>query len=72
MDLRNRLTRWDEWEVGKTYVWVKGNCTTGDFKCIAVNKTDRFVLLQASNGAAHQTNGRAWTNRYRRKYRAQR
>ena len=68
MDKRNRLTRWDEWEVGKTYVRVFGKCTSKAVTCVQVNKQEGFVLLQASNGAGIQTNGRAWTNRYRRQY----
>ena len=71
MDKRNRLTRWDEWEVGKTYVRVFGKCTSKAVTCIQVNKQEGFVLLQTTpNGCGVQLNGRTWENRYRRQYQA--
>lgn len=64
MDKQDRLTRWDEWEVGAHYEHVKGRNACGDSVLVEVNEKEGYVKLKGG-GEEKGALDFNWRNRYR-------
>jgi hypothetical protein len=59
MDKQNRLTRFDELELGQEYEWVKGRTVLSPYRCDEINECGGYIRM---NGIKHF----AWRGRYRK------
>jgi hypothetical protein len=64
MDKQNRLTKWEEWEIGARYEWLKGKTPIGRWTCTEVNRRAGYVAFNRDNAIVTKTF--AWQRRYRR------
>jgi hypothetical protein len=65
MDKQNRLTKWEEWEIGATYQWVKGSLVLDNYRCTEVNRKEGFVRL-ATGRSIESVRQFNWQKRFRR------
>jgi hypothetical protein len=48
MDAQQRLTKWDEWEIGAHYERIKGGIALGRYRCVEVNRKEGWVRMQVA------------------------
>ena len=65
MDAQNRLTKWEEWEVGAHYQWVKGGVALGTYDCVGLDRLNGFVMLKHAL-CSDTIRTYAWQRRYRK------
>ncbi len=63
MDEQFRLTKWEEWVVGESYLWKKGRvCGPAPLKCVEVNRAEGCVVFES--GTKNIISSYNWTRRF--------
>ncbi len=63
MDARNRLTAFDEFQIGETYFWKKGTRYRGPIVCSGKLTASRTILMK-ENGVIYHYSSPTWPNRF--------
>ena len=70
MDKYNRITKWQEWETGKIYQWLKGGVTGELVYCVSLslhqdgNRSVQLRWLSTNCVVDHFRSAETWKNRY--------
>lgn len=64
MDPLNRLTRFDEWEVGASYRWSKRTLLGPAWVCVSLNPDTQSVWLQNEAGDQAEWLPNQWRHRF--------
>lgn len=63
MDARNRITAFDEFQIGKMYMWKKGHRYRGPITCVDL-RTKIHAVIMEENGERFTYSCKTWPNRF--------